>query len=207
MSEIYRAFLKHEDAIRRMIARYCKHAEDIDDLAQQVFLRSFAAEAKEEIRDPKAFLLRVARNLALSEVKRHGRRFTDSLEDFESSEVLKDDRQVSAEDRLDSARKLAALSMAVAQLPAECRDALLMRKLENLRFKQIATRLNVSVSTVEKRIAKAMALCAKVLRREGYDPAEFGGALSSNDAPSGKPRLRMAPDLETNNLIGGGFDE
>lgn len=210
MSDIYRAFLEHQTAIRRVIARYCAHPEDIEDLAQHTFLRGFAAETKTRIREPKAFLLRIARNLALSEIKRHGRRFTDSLEDCEISEVLKDDRQASAEDRLDATRKLAALSMAVAQLPPDCRDVLLMRKVEQLRFKQIATRLNVSVSTVEKRVAKALVLCAAVLRREGYDPTEFGGQFikhASGAAPVGKPQLSMAPDGNAANLIDGEFNE
>lgn len=210
MSDIYRAFLEHQTAIRRVIARYCAHPEDIDDLAQHTFLRGFAAETKATIREPRAFLLRIARNLALSEVKRHGRRFTDSLEDCEASKTLKDDQQASAEDQLDTARKLAVLSMAIAQLPPECRNVLLMRKVEQLRFKQIATRLNVSVSTAEKRIAKALVLCAAALRREGYDPAEFGAQLmhnTSSAAPAGKPRLSMAPDRDVRNLIDGDFNE
>lgn len=210
MSDIYRAFLEHQTAIRRVIARYCAQPEDIEDLAQHTFLRGFAAETKAKIREPKAFLLRIARNLALSEIKRHGRRFTDSIEDCEVSEVLKDERQATAEDRLDATRKLAALSMAVAQLPPECRDVLLMRKVGRLRFKQIATRLNVSVSTVEKRVAKAMVLCAAALRQEGYDPTEFGGRFMKNAAgaaPAGKPQLSMAPDLDAANLIDGEFNE
>lgn len=210
MSDIYRAFLEHQTAIRRIIARYCAHPEDIEDLAQHTFLRGFAAETKTRIREPKAFLLRIARNLALSEIKRHGRIYTDSLEDCEASAVLKDDGQASAEDRLDTTRKLAALSMAVAQLPPECRDVLLMRKVEQLRFKQIATRLNVSVSTVEKRVAKALHLCAAILRREGYDPTEFGGQFLKNAADAaapGKPVLSMAPERNVANLIDGELNE
>jgi RNA polymerase sigma-70 factor (ECF subfamily) len=69
---------------------------------------------------------------------------------------------------------LFVLTQAVAQLPVECQRVFLMRKVEGLRVKQIATRLNVSVSTVEKRLARALLLCDRYLRQQGYDAAEFG---------------------------------
>ena len=57
---------------------------------------------------------------------------------------------------------------AVASLPEEVREAFLMRKMDGLKFKQIALRLDVSVSTVEKRVAAALLHCARHLRRNGY---------------------------------------
>ena len=177
MSGVYKAFLEYETVIRRVLARYASRPDTVDDLAQQTFLKCYAAEMKEEIREPKAFLLRVAKNVALSEVRRHVNTMTDSLEDFESSNVLKDERHSSPETEVDARRKLEVAAHALESLPAECRQALIMRKVEKLRFKQIATRLEVSVSTVEKRVAKALVLCNGWLRAHGYDPEEFGEAL------------------------------
>ncbi|MBI1366699.1 MAG: sigma-70 family RNA polymerase sigma factor [Alphaproteobacteria bacterium] len=176
MSEILQAFIENERAIRRIFARYCSRAEDVEDLTQETFLKCFAAEMTTDIREPKAFLLRAAKNLALSELKRKANKTTSFIEDSGGPDVLGNDGQVSVEADIDGRRKLVALAKAIASLPAPHRRALLMRKMENLKIRQIAKRLNVSVSTVEKRVAAALVMCASYLRAEGYDLAEFGAA-------------------------------
>ena len=173
MSTILRAFLQHQAAIKRVLARYVP-LEDRNDILQEAFLKAFAAEMTRPIHDAKAFLFRVAKNLAISEMTRKSRRTTDYLEDLSSSDVLEDDKSSSVEAHLDGKRKLFVLSQAMAHLPAECQRVFLLRKVEGLRIKQIATRLNVSVSTIEKRLARALLLCDRHLRQQGYDPEDFG---------------------------------
>jgi RNA polymerase sigma-70 factor (ECF subfamily) len=180
MSRVLRAFLHHQTAIKRVLARYVP-LEDRNDILQEAFLKAFAAEMTTPVRDAKAFLFRVAKNLAITEMTRKARRETDYLEDLSVSEVLEDERSGSVEGHIDGKRKLFVLSQALAQLPEECQRVFLMRKVEGLRVKQIATRLSVSVSTVEKRLAKALLLCDRYVRQQGYDPAEFG-------LPAGAPR-------------------
>ena len=179
MSKILHAFQQHEKSIKRIFARYCRRHEEIEDYTQETFLKAFAAETKTDIQNPKAFLLRVAKNLALSELKRKVNTNTDHIEDSGGTEVLIDERQVSIENQIDGQRKLVVASKVIASLPEHHRQALLMRKMDRLKFKQIATRLNVSLSTVEKRVATALVLCNTRLREEGYDPAEFGSVLST----------------------------
>ncbi|MGD2132165.1 MAG: RNA polymerase sigma factor [Maricaulaceae bacterium] len=192
MSGILEAFLENQAAIRRIIARRFSRAEDIEELTQETFLKCFAAECRSEIFDPKAFLLRAAKNLALSEVKKKVHTTTDYAEDSGGSDVFEDEGHVSAEARIDSRRKLAALSEAIASLPPHCRRALLMRKMENLKFKQIAMRLNVSVSTVQKRVAHALALCDAYLRAKGYEPVEFGREVGSSKPVGGSKAAVVA---------------
>lgn len=173
MSRVLRAFLHHQAAIKRVLARYVP-LEERNDILQEAFLKAFAAEMTTPVRDAKAFLFRVAKNLAITEMTRKARRETDYLEDLSVSEVLEDERSGSVEGHIDGRRKLFVLSQALARLPEECQRVFLMRKVEELRVKQIATRLSVSVSTVEKRLAKALLLCDRYIRQQGYDPAEFG---------------------------------
>ena len=178
MSKILQAFQEHEKSIKRIFARYCRRAEDIEDYTQETFLKAFAAETKTDIQNPKAFLLRVAQNLAFSEIKRKVNTNTDHYEDSGGEEVLQDERQVPIENQIDGQRKLVVAAKVIASLPPDYRRALLMRKMEKLKFKQIATRLNVSLSTVEKRVAAALVMCNSLLREQGYDPEEFGSVLN-----------------------------
>jgi RNA polymerase sigma factor (sigma-70 family) len=184
MSGILRAFLQHQAAIKRVLGRYVP-PEDRNDLLQETFLKAYAAEMTTPIQDAKAFLFRVAHNLALSETTRKSRSDTDYLEDLSGSDVLEDEKSGSVEAQIDGRRKLFVLTQALAHLPEECQRVFLMRKVEGLRVKQIATRLNVSVSTVEKRLARALLLCHRHLRREGFDLAEFGAPGDAHAQPAG----------------------
>ncbi|MEZ5928639.1 MAG: RNA polymerase sigma factor [Parvularculaceae bacterium] len=192
MSRLLRAFLDNETAIRRIVARYRRRGNDVDDLVQETFLRAFAANEKEEVLNPKGFLFRVAKNLAISEAKRKANSTTDYIEDSGGEGVIIDESQSSIEDQVDGEKKLFVFTKAVADLPPELRQALLMRKMEKLKFKQIATRLNVSVSTVEKRVAAALIACNAYLRKHGYDPAEFGAAPTKTKSGEPSPVLTIS---------------
>jgi len=184
MSKIFGAFLNNETAIRRIFARYFRREEDVEDLTQEVFIKCFAAEMKTEILEPKAFLLRSAKNLAFSELKKKVRTTTDSIEDSGGSDVYMDEAGISAETQLDTRRKLAALSQAIASLPPNYRRAFWMRKIEDLKLAQIAARLDVSVSTAKKHVAEALLMCEAHLRKQGYEPGEFGAIPA---VKSGRP--------------------
>lgn len=188
MSRVLQAYRKQEQAIRRVIARYRSNIADIDDLAHEVFLTGFALELREEIRKPAHLLLRIARNLSINETQRKINTTTVSIEDSGDLSVYSDERQHSPEDVVDGRRKLLVFSEALASLSPELRRAFVMKRVDGLKFDQIATRLNVSKSTVEKRVAKAMALCEDHIRSKGIEPGEVGIA-SKRGGPAGEKRV------------------
>ena len=72
----------------------------------------------------------------------------------------------SAEKELTARQELALLEHAIAQLPAGCRTVLLLRKVELLSHREIADRLGIAVSTVEKQHARALRLLRAALPNE-----------------------------------------
>jgi RNA polymerase sigma-70 factor (ECF subfamily) len=64
-------------------------------------------------------------------------------------------------------QELHQLEEAIARLPEGCRAVLLLRKIELLSHQQIATRLGIAVSTVEKQHARALRLLRASLARPG----------------------------------------
>ena len=66
---------------------------------------------------------------------------------------------------MDRNQRLDLLQRALAELPAACRDCFLLRKLEGLSHPEIAERLGVSRSMVEKHIVNAMKHCRVRLRQ------------------------------------------
>ena len=174
MSEILKTFLKNRAAIKRVLARFSLSDADVDDLVQETFIKGFAAETKGRIDDPRAFLFRIARNLAISQKRARKRSVEDPLEDLSPDGVIHDERQADSEECLDSRRKIMLFAEAVAHLPPQCRKAFLMRRVDGLAFKQIAVRMNISVSSAEKHVKSGLLKCAAYLMERGYEPAEFG---------------------------------
>jgi RNA polymerase sigma-70 factor (ECF subfamily) len=173
MSEIFKAFQRQEQVIRRIVAKYRPNPADIEELTQETFVKGFAAELDNEIHDPERLLFRIAKNLAINAATKKAAR-APTMGDFTDVAVYADEAQVDQEEALDSRQRLFVFTQALANLEPELRRALIMRRIEGLKYKQIATRLNVSVATVERRVAAAMVECLLYLRRNGYDPADFG---------------------------------
>ena len=65
---ITEAFLKHETFLKRFISRFLPRPQDIEDVVQDTYLKAFTAEKKQTIQQPKAFLFRVAKNAAFTQL-------------------------------------------------------------------------------------------------------------------------------------------
>lgn len=196
MSKILESYLRHEAAIKKYLFRFFSRPQDVDDVAQEVFIKAFATEVRTEIRDPKRLLFRAAKHAALSELTKKANVSTDYLEDMDETPVLIDRRDVGAEEALNGKRKLAALSMAIAELPPVCRQVFLLRKVEGLPVKEVAARLQISVSAVEKHGARGIVKCSRRLSELGYDPREFSAGSSARSGAPGKHALRKDAEVE-----------
>ena len=177
MSIIMKVFQENEIALKRFIKRFTSASHNVDDFAQETFLKGFAAELRMQINEPKAFLFKIAKNVALTEVRKDSRSPRGYLKDVDDISQILDEDQASAEDWLDGRKKLILFSKAVAQLTPRCREAFLMRRIDNLQYKQIANRMDISVSAVEKHVTTGLLRCNKYLREQGYKPSEFGAAI------------------------------
>lgn len=193
MTDILGSFLKNELALKKYLSRFFSKPQEIEDVAQETFLKAFVAESKAKIHSPKAYLFRTAKHTALNELAKKANQTTDFIEDSESSSVLQDKEQVGADDTLDSKRKLLVFTKAVASLPPNCRRVFLLRKMDGLKVKEIARHLDISVSGVEKHIATGLVKCNQYFKEQGYDPSEFGASVRSDET---KTRAEVAVLLQ-----------
>lgn len=177
MSLILKSFLQNEQALKKYLTRFFSRQQDVDDVAQETFLKAFASETKNDVHSPKSFLFKVAKHTALNEIAKKANNTTDYIADSANSDVLLDEEQVSAEQEFDSKQKLIVFSKAVASLPPNCRRVFLLRKMDGLKVKEIARELDISVSGVEKHIATGLVKCSQYFREHGYDPSEFGAQM------------------------------
>ena len=168
---ILSSFLLHQSALRGYISRFVRRSHDIDDVAQEAFLRAYRTEQKRKIDHPKSFLFRIAHNVAITELTKKSSQIIDYIEDIDNSAVIWEGG--TAEDEAIARQSLDIHYQAVAKLPEQCRRVFLMRKVHGMTYKEISESLGIAVSTVEKHMAKGVRLSAKYV--DELEACEGGG--------------------------------
>jgi RNA polymerase sigma-70 factor (ECF subfamily) len=124
-------------------------ADAADDVVQETYLR--AAPHSAEIRHPKAFLLRIARNLLKDEARRDARR--------RDAPATRDPADSQAASQFDEV----LLGQVVRGMPPLYRDVFVLNRFRGMTYAEIARTLGVSPKTVEWRMARALEYCASRL--------------------------------------------
>ena len=127
---------------------------DPEDVAQQAFGKLMERERLSDIENPKAFLWRTARNIAVSEKRsltRAGRREADAAAVFSIEEgyLLTPERVLEAKEQVGVALNV------LRKMPGQRRRAFILTRIEGLSHGEAAKRLGVSRPAVSKHVAKA----------------------------------------------------
>ncbi len=133
-----------------------------EDVAHDAYVRGLERVDAQVIEHPRAFLYRTALNLVVDRHRRHLIRQTEPLEVLD--EGVQWQHTLWSQD-MHHAQRLDLLKRALDELPKPCRDSFLLRKLEGLSHPQIAERLGLSRSLVEKHIVNAMKHCRQRMRQ------------------------------------------
>lgn len=164
LSSLIASFEAHYDELLRFLTRRTGSADRAADVAQHTYLRlALAPEPSSPIGDPRAYVFRVAGNLAIDTMRKEGRIAARTALADRAAALA--DPAPSPETALLARERLALLDEALAGLPAKARRALLMSRLDGLTFAQIAAELGVSESMVAKYIAQALRACRDHLRK------------------------------------------
>lgn len=164
--------------LRRYLARMLSDDRDAQDLAHDAFARVYKAMEKRWIEKPEPFVFTTARRLALNEIRRRSKAPLDSGDASKIIEFTPSGNS-SAEQTLVARQEREILDAAIADLPPGCRQVLLMCRMEQLPHAEIATRLGIAISTVEKQHARALRLLRVAMQAEAekdnVDKRETGG--------------------------------
>lgn len=155
------AVVKYYEELRAFIRRKVGCPAAAADILQETYIRAATAQTEGHVDNPRAYLYRVAGNLAADYLRRH--RVHDTLFDAEATPDAVADREPDAERSLTAKQRLIRLKHAVAELPPRCRTVFVMRRFEDIEQDEIARRLGISRNMVEKHLRHALSYCAKRL--------------------------------------------
>ena len=164
--------MPHLDAAYRFARWLCRSSEDAEDLVQEAFLRAFRAFDSLRGSDVKAWLLAIVRNCHATALKQQQRRAAVPLQEEHEEELrylhvpgAPDPESATIEQ--DEQRTFDRL---IAALPREHREVLMLRELEDMSYREIATVTQLPIGTVMSRLARARA----ALRAKWLNEAEGG---------------------------------
>jgi RNA polymerase sigma-70 factor (ECF subfamily) len=163
--------LKYQHKIFGLISRYVHDADEVQDVAQEAFIKAYRALPK--FRGDSAFytwLYRIAINTAKNHLVSRSRRPPGSdveIEDaeyYEAGGALRDIE--TPESALFGAELKAVVERAISELPDDLRTALTLREFDGLSYEDIAEVMDCPVGTVRSRIFRAREAIDKQVKEQ-----------------------------------------
>ena len=162
------AYFEHREALGRFLKARLGASGDSDDLLQELYLKVAGADPDTEIREPRAYLYRLASNLVMDR-HRSGRRAAvrdgawrlanhatmaaEDIADIPSAEAVVAGRE-----------RLAILVAALSSLPPKTQTIFRLHKFDGHSYAEVAAQLGVSRSSVEKHMMDALKVLAARVR-------------------------------------------
>jgi RNA polymerase sigma-70 factor, ECF subfamily len=149
---------RHQRLVVGTVSRMLGSNSDVEDIAQQVFVRVWKS-AKRYVPRAKftTWLLKITRNLVFNELRRRSRHAQLPLqaEPEDEERPLRDERAIAPDAALLEQELQCAIDAAIAQLPETQRMAVVLRRYDELSYEEIGEVLEQSVPAVKSLLFRA----------------------------------------------------
>lgn len=152
-----RLLLVERSSLLRLARRIVGSAPAAEDVTQALWLRVQRVEDDPPIINKRAYLFRLAANLANDQARADHRH--RAL--FEAGELPSDvsDGHPSAETRMMDRERVERFEAALEELPLRCRQVFTLRRIDGLSAQEVADRLGITLNTVAKHVRIAVRHC------------------------------------------------
>jgi RNA polymerase sigma-70 factor (ECF subfamily) len=189
--------LPHLDAAYNLARWLCGNASDADDVVQEAFMRAFRFFDTFRGDSARPWLLAIVRRTWYTEWRRRSSshetvEFDDTMDDasFDGWSVGGTDPQALLIRDEDTKR----VHEALAQLPVEYREVLMLRELEEMGYKEIAAVADVPIGTVMSRLARGRRkLAALLMEKQGGGAASHRSSACAASGPGRSATASVTP--------------
>ena len=149
--------MPHLDAAYNLARWLTRDAHDAEDVVQDACVRALKYIAKVERGDARAWFLTIVRNVFYDWLRRNRPAEVVQVDDDFIDKAV-DQAAVDPEQTAVRLAEIRVLSDAIAALPLQFREVLILREFEELSYKEIARVAEIPVGTVMSRLARARGL-------------------------------------------------
>ena len=149
-SDYRQAFDEFFDGLRNFLYYKTGDRNMAEDLAQDTFVKLWENRDRIDKKTLKSYLYTIASNTAINQLKRNQLKYK-----FQKFHVAGVDRQ-SPEFLAEMKEYEEILNRVIGDMPDGSREVFLMNRLEDMKYREIAETLGISVKAVEKRMSKAL---------------------------------------------------
>jgi len=151
-------FNEHFDPLRNYIYYRCGDAELATDIAQDVFMKLWEKQLDKPPKELVGLLYKMAKDAFIS---KHRRSKTEQA--FIARPPDNNDEAQSPEEELNYKELKRTYERALKEMPEIQREVFLMSRMEELKYHEIAERLELSIKAVEKRMKNALQFLRQAL--------------------------------------------
>ena len=184
-----RHVLVHEPALRAWLRRRRLGGLDIDDIIQETYTRLVAAESVAHVHDARSYTFQIAGSVVIDHLRRMKVVSIASVPDLDALDVVCDDP--SPERQVIDRDELHRLAQMIAALPGKVRDVFTLRRVYGLSQRDVAAKLGLAESTVEKHMARGFLI---MLEQYGYGGNGTAHPSSLGSENPGKNRFDVRKD-------------
>ena len=155
-------FRNHQGAIVNFLLSRVNCPDTAQDLSQETYLRLLRQDSLAHTDNLTGYLYRTAERLSIDFIRRHQRTAAQA-------QALDEDLpcpNIQPEQFAILRQQCEHLLQAIATLPSQCRHILLLRKIDEMSYAEIAGQLGISEKTVQRQLVKAMLHCHQVLQAQ-----------------------------------------
>lgn len=172
---IEQLFREHNQLLVRFLEARLENRQEAKDLAQEAYVRLLELEQPNTISFLRAYLFRIAANLAIDRIRsRSARHHVDVLDFFIDNEHSDRVEQEAA-----AAEQASRFWEILHELPLRYRQAVVMNRIQDLSTQEIARSMGKTDRTVRRYIADALTYCR--MRLLGQTPDRAGAKALSDD--------------------------
>lgn len=144
------------------------NSNDADDLSQDVFTLWLNRKEQTPVKESRAYLFKIANHVLIDHWRRNQRQTkSETSIDEVVHELNFEQREADPSEIVEYQQRIQRLSEALETLPPRRREAFLLYRFDGLSQSEIAERMEISISMVEKHIAAALVHCKKHLDNQG----------------------------------------
>ena len=180
--------LPHLDAAWRLARQLTRHPQDAEDAVQEAYLRAQRYFPGFRGGQPRAWMLTIVRHVCYARLKRPWE--SAALTEFDETvhgEAAPGDDPIA---RVERGQAGECVREALAELPVAFREAIVLRELEGLSYREISAIAGVPIGTVMSRLARARERLQRALG--GTESGEATGGRGADGARAAAPDARDA---------------